>query len=559
LKTLCHVFSLSFLLVGAACSRQPLSISPERNGVNDSLSSSTGFPTAPAPLTPPQSGTGPVTLTPVPESLQQIPFGGPYLPNESNPTQINPVGYSAPSTALLSISAWPGYDFGAAEIEKSVSQTFILANFGRAPAIGIDLGFSVAEVTAFTFVQSNCGQVLQPMTSCIFEVKFSPTQAGEILQTLKVSFFQSSGVPGYAYRALRGEGLPLPTLVQSSAYHTCAAIRGAAKCWGHNYYGELGNGTNANSNVPVDVVGLSSGVTQVATSLYTSCAIVRGGLKCWGYNGYGEVGTGTGTPNTNVPVDVPGMTSGVTSVTGGHHFMCAVQNGAAKCWGYGGYSNLGNGSAADRHTPTQVTGLTEGVTKIQTKHLSVCALQNGAAKCWGYNGWGQLGNGTTTSSLVPVQVAGLEAAVSDLSAGSQHMCAIQNGAAKCWGYNGYGSVGNNQSGNYFTGIQAVQNVDAGATLIAAGENHSCAIVDNQLKCWGYNGYGQLGIGSTTQNNAPVATIDPGFVPTSLAVGFNHTCVANDVNMKCWGYNAHGQLGEGTWGNRTVPTAVNTGF
>ena len=84
--------------------------------------------------------------------------------------------------------------------------------------------------------------------------------------------------------------LHTPDLVSLGQGHSCAIVSGALKCWGYNYYGQLGDGTTANKNTPVTVIG--SGVSQVAFGFYHSCAIVFGALQCWGSNSTGQLGDG---------------------------------------------------------------------------------------------------------------------------------------------------------------------------------------------------------------------------------------------------------------------------
>jgi len=105
---------------------------------------------------------------------------------------------------------------------------------------------------------------------------------------------------------------------------------------------------------------------------------------------------------------------------------CAIVGGAAKCWGYGGGGNLGNGGVADSANPEQVTGLESGVTAISTGSHHACALVNGGAvKCWGDHTWGQLGNAElstvyghgSSSYSSPHNVTGLDSGVTAISTG----------------------------------------------------------------------------------------------------------------------------------------------
>lgn len=128
-------------------------------------------------------------------------------------------------------------------------------------------------------------------------------------------------------------------------------------------------------------------------------------MKCWGYNGYGGLGN-SATTDSSSPVQVTGLTSGVTDVSLGVYHSCAIHNGAVKCWGYNAYGGVGNGSTAYVTSPTQVTGLTSGYVGIAVGHYHSCALHSGGTvKCWGYGYAGAIGNGSIADQLTPVDVS----------------------------------------------------------------------------------------------------------------------------------------------------------
>lgn len=155
--------------------------------------------------------------------------------------------------------------------------------------------------------------------------------------------------------------------------------------------------------------------------------------------------------------------------------------------------------------------------KIEASTSSICANIGsiGGVKCWGKNDFGQLGIASTANvgdkpyqmgvSLKAVVFGYSNISVSDISSGNEHFCALmQNGDIKCWGYNAYGQIGMGDTVNRgdIQDISSVPPIDFGVTLlkpqlVTSGANHNCTVFDNNaVKCWGRNNYGQLGLGDT---------------------------------------------------------------
>jgi alpha-tubulin suppressor-like RCC1 family protein len=364
--------------------------------------------------------------------------------------------------------------------------------------------------------------------------------------------------------------------------HTCAlTVAGGIKCWGWNYFGELGTSTNVTTSnpnpAPVDVSGLGSGMSGITAGGDQTCALtVTGGVQCWGQNKYGQLGnienSGNVSPNPT-PIDVTGFSSGVAAVSAGNEHTCELTNGGGVlCSGNNFFGQLGNVinnlTSNPNPSPLEVTNLASGVDAIAVGSYHSCALTTaGGIKCWGENNLGQLGksanSGTTNANPSPADVTGLTSGVTAVAAavGGNHTCALTTGGGvKCWGDNYYGQVGNSTNTgttNPNATPTDVTGLTSGVSAIASGGHHSCAVTTaGTVKCWGANNEGQLG------NTTNVLTSNPNSTPldvnnlsgvVAIAVGLYHSCALTTTGgVKCWGDNAYGQLGNGT--NSGIDTA-----
>lgn len=329
----------------------------------------------------------------------------------------------------------------------------------------------------------------------------------------------------------------------------------SVKCWGYNAEGQVGDGTFVDATTPKDVVGLTD--VKALTIAMQGCALTNAGVvKCWGTS------KGNGTSNNSAtPVEVTGFSAPVSAISSGANTVCAVlSTGGVECWGSNWWGQLGNGTQTDSLTPVPVTGLSSGVVSVSVGDYHTCALlSTGGVKCWGHGPSGQLGDNSNSSTrrLTPVQVTGLTSGVSAISAGMEHTCALlTTGAVKCWGRGDDGQIGDGANGSFLTPTQ-VTGLTSGVTSISTGSRHTCArLSTGTVKCWGNNGDGQLGDGTTTNSNIPVVVSGLEIGAKAVTAGAGQTCVIlGDYDIRCFGANYYGGLGDGTQNSSSVPVKV----
>ena len=314
-------------------------------------------------------------------------------------------------------------------------------------------------------------------------------------------------------------------------FHVCARLSsGITDCWGNNGDGELGNGTSADAANPVAVY--SSGTTpltnvsQLSPGMYFTCVVLAGGtMDCWGDNTSDQLGTGM-LGRSTTPISVSGVAD-ASGLSSGSEHACAIRSGGTVwCWGRNNSGQLGNGSTTDSSTPVQVkgaggTGFLTNVAQVSAGAQHTCALVStgsGTVWCWGDDEYGQLGDGTYGDTYgvrtTPVQVEGILGSgfltgVAQISSGGYHTCARISGAVDCWGNDFEGELGD---GATLPGSDSSTPVSTGlssVTDIGAGNSHTCAVLaSGAVDCWGWNHYGQLGRGTTTDSSSP-APVDTG--------------------------------------------------
>jgi len=339
------------------------------------------------------------------------------------------------------------------------------------------------------------------------------------------------------------------SFVDAGAYGTCGIRGGRAYCWGYNGNGQLGTGNTNGSLVPVEVTGAHTNWTRVDIGGIHTCGIRGGHLYCWGEGSAGQLGDGLTQPSL-VPVEVSGGFADWVKVSvGDNGASCGVRgNGLAYCWGWGGNGQTGIGvQGLVTPVPTLVVGGFTDWQNVEIEGYHACGLRGGRAYCWGN---GALGNGAIYESHTPIEVAGGISDFVEVAAGDGN-CAIRNGGQLyCWGSNTGGGIS-----AYYDLPTDVSGGRSWSGLVSYGG--ACAIAGGGLFCWG---------GGPNANPSGVDT--SGLVPTEIAgghtdwsaaaLGYAHTCGLRGGHAYCWGDNGNGQCGN-YLGGGPVAGEVNGNF
>jgi alpha-tubulin suppressor-like RCC1 family protein len=361
---------------------------------------------------------------------------------------------------------------------------------------------------------------------------------------------------GYAYDDVTDAPiLKHPRLVHAGAMHTCAIGDDGVECWGDNDYAQCS--THYLLQHPSQVVG---GVEQ-------TCALDDTGVTCWGHGSYwGRA------PSLRDPSELAAGVSHTCALTAdglqcwtlegdleptplvvqhpshlglGEKHGCLVDDDEVKCWGDDSF------------------GQTDVPRDLELIGRHACFVAGGEVRCVGANELGQLGVGDDADRIVPLGAAGATdlgrgfESPAELAVGRGASCARSaSGMVKCWGWNAFGQLGLGDTND--RGFQPSEMGDALPPLpfdtsasivrIAMGDNHVCAVSSEaELFCWGHDPFGELGTEATADVSRPTRVhLNADLAIRDVAPGTNHTCVLGAAGeVYCFGKNASGQLGIGS--------------
>lgn len=334
--------------------------------------------------------------------------------------------------------------------------------------------------------------------------------------------------------------------VAAGTSHTCALLdTGDVKCWGMGSVLGQGDtmprgyvpGQMGNALAPINL-GTSRRAVAITAGYWSTCALLdTGDVKCWGFGDSGALGHGDTATLGDGPgemgdallrIDLGLGRTAIAIASVGYHTCAILDDGHVKCWGLGAGGQLGNGSTGNVGDQPGEMGDALATVDLGTNRIAIalasgssanhsCALlDDGTIKCWGSNEFGQLGLGDTIDrGSLPGQMGDALPAVSlgsgrtaiAVSAGNYETCAVlDDRSAKCWGRDGWGVLGQGYGmdrggwpGSMGDALAPIA-LGTGRTATAvtvSGFYYVCASLDNhQLKCWGRNLMGSLGLGDT---------------------------------------------------------------
>lgn len=336
---------------------------------------------------------------------------------------------------------------------------------------------------------------------------------------------------------------------------------GTVFAWGANFNGQLGDGTQAFRNAPVQVNTITNIIAITAGDSHSLALESNGTLWSWGLNSNGQLGDGTREDRRLSPVTVVDITDIALMqlgaiAAGGNHSMALLNDGTVRTWGENDLGQLGDGIGVDSNRPVEVICLKGAIFVGAGFDHSLAIKNDGTVWAWGDNFLGQLGSGEFGEfSTIPVKVRGIEG-VTDIACGEFHNLALKSDRKiRAWGDNTLGQLGDGTFGGGRDVPVMVVGIDC-VEAISGGENHSIALREGgKVFAWGDNSEGQLGDGTLINRAIPGEVIGlPRIIAIAACGGFS-LALTCEGKVFAWGDNEFGQLGDGTTVNRIVPVMV----
>lgn len=339
---------------------------------------------------------------------------------------------------------------------------------------------------------------------------------------------------------------------------------GELYCWGHNVYGEVGDGTTEQRDRPVLVEGGHQFKTVSVGCGFTTALTEDGTMYGWGNNNYGQLGTGDNERRTT-PTRIDSNLKFTQVSVGVENTLGLTADGTAYAWGRGIQGRIGNGSKEDQYRPVQVAGGIQFSYLSFGGRMSVGLDMEGRAYSWGSNDSYALGQGNEDpfhNQLVPAKVAG-DIRFVTISADEGRVVGLtKEGKAYGWGQNFYGKLGDGTDTNRNEPVPIAEGLTF-KMLVGGGDQTHGITLEGELYGWGYNGMfeslGTLGVGIThTSTHDPLPVIGNHQFKHIYMGGHSKMGITENGEFYMWGWNGSAQLGLGDTDIRTEPVLLPDG-
>ena len=239
-----------------------------------------------------------------------------------------------------------------------------------------------------------------------------------------------------------------------------------------------------------------------------------------------------------------------------------LDNGSLYAWGNNKDGQLGLGLTDEYVAYNKKVDIPGKVKLIKcagdnpTELACYVITEDGALYVWGKNSYGQLGVGDEVNKNTPTKV-NLPGKIKELITTNvpSVYALMEDSSLYSWGYNRYGElgVGDEVNKNTPTKVNLPSKIKE---LITTGSSVYALMEDSSLYAWGYNLDGQLGVGDEVNKNTPTKVNLPSKIKELITTGSSVYALMEDSSLYAWGYNLDGQLGVGDEVNKNTPTKVN---
>ena len=479
------------------------------------------------------------------------------------PGQVGTISYVSKTATSVSISWSAPADTGTLSIDDYLIQFKIAGGSWGTFSDGVGTGTSTT-ITGLTRGSSYSfrvaavnalgqGSYLELQSTVIPSVLPSAPTSVAVTGSFATSTYSSSsrtitwvapddgGQPIYDYKIeYSSDGVSWIVFSDGVSAATSATVTGLGRGieWGFRV-----------SAFTVEGVGPSSEfnwIREIKSGIDFSCTLTTSGLVfCWGANNYGQLGRGATSTSGATASQVQGLTDAVSMAVGPYHACVVKSSGMLSCWGYNAGNMFSSGGPSFIASPLEITSL--GVVQsVSVGSAGTCVVKsNQKVYCIG-------AFGTVLTMNTFTEISGITDASNSISVGGNHACSLtQTGGVKCWGDNGNGQIGDGTSTNrsVATSVTGISNATSiSVTQSSSGGYASCVtIATGGVKCWGSNGIGRFNfstIGAIYKSPISLGLVGP---MNSVVMFDQSVCGLNAAGFgRCWGHNQYSALGDASY-------------